>query len=123
VTVEIRREPGARAGLALYYSPRLYCGLGFDDAGLVMHRYGLERRRRELKPGTERLFIRMRNDRHIVTFFLSEDGKVYQKFDVQMETSGYHHNVAYEFLSLKPALYVTGSAAAEFRALTYRALA
>lgn len=123
VEVEIERSATARGGLALYYSPRLYCGLGFDARGLVMHRYGLERRRNDLPAGTERLFIRMRNDRHIVTFFLSKDGKAWQKFDVQMETSGYHHNVAYEFLSLRPALYACGEGTATFRALRYRALA
>ena len=44
--------------------------------------------------GTERkLWLRMRNERHIVTFHHSGDGRTWTKFDVQMEVSGYHHNV------------------------------
>ena len=43
-------------------------------------------------------------------------------FDVQMEVSGYHHNVAGDFLSLRPAIFVAGRGQAAFRALGFRAL-
>lgn len=123
VDVEIRREPGAAAGLLLFYSSRLYCGLGVDDDGLVMHRYGDQRRRRPDEIGaSERFFLRIENDRHIVTCWTSVDGKRWRKFDVQFETSGYHHNVAYEFLSLRPALYAAGESAATFRNFRYEAI-
>jgi hypothetical protein len=39
-----------------------------------------------------------------------------------MEVSGYHHNVAYDFLSLRPAIYAAGAGEARFRRLRYRAL-
>jgi len=72
--------------------------------------------------GNRRL-MRIANDRHIVTIHTSDDrGKTWQKFGVQMEVSGYHHNVAYDFLSLRPALYVAGTGEARFRNLIYRAL-
>lgn len=121
VEVEIERRPGAAAGLLLFYNARLYCGLGFDDRGLIMHRYGDERRRLDMAP-VERLFLRLRNDRQIVTIWTSSDGQRWEKFDVQMEVSGYHHNVAYEFLSLRPAIYASGDGAATFRNFKYRAL-
>ena len=57
----------------------------------------------------QRLHIRLRNDRHIVTMHYSVDGQTWRKYDRGMELSGYHHNVAYEFLSLRPALYAAGS--------------
>jgi len=47
-----------------------------------------------------------------------DGGKTWQKF-----VSGYHHNVAYDFLSLRPALYVAGTDEARFCNLVYRALA
>ncbi|WP_116808822.1 family 43 glycosylhydrolase [Steroidobacter cummioxidans] len=122
VTVDIELEGEAQAGLLLFYNKRLYCGLGFDSRGLTMHRYGLERRGR-MPPGVERrLHLQIENDRHIVTIRHSLDGKQWQKFDVQMEVSGYHHNVAYDFLSLRPALYVAGQGAAVFRDMRYEAL-
>jgi xylan 1,4-beta-xylosidase len=122
VTVHIELEGDAQAGLLLFYSKRLYCGLGFDARGLTMHRYGLERRNK-MPPGVvRRLHLQIENDRHIVTIRHSLDGKQWKKYDVQMEVSGYHHNVAGDFLSLRPALYVAGQGAAVFRDMRYEAL-
>ena len=122
VEVDIEIDAGAQAGLLLFYSRRLYCGLALNARGLMMHRYGQERNAR-LPPGIgHRIRLRMTNDRHIVSFQWSADGAVWTKFDVQMEVSGYHHNVAGDFLSLRPALYVAGEGEARFRDLRYRAL-
>jgi beta-xylosidase len=99
----------------------MYCGMGFDEQGLVMHRYGLERRRNELA-NKSKLYVRVKNDRNIVTFYTSDNGTDWRKFDVQMEVSGYHHNVAYDFLSLKPGIYSAGTGETRFRNLRYQAL-
>ena len=40
-----------------------------------------------------------------------------------MEVSGYHHNVAGDFLSLRPGIYVAGKGEARFADLRFRALA
>ena len=117
--VEIKREAGNRAGILLFYSSDLYCGLAFDDEGLIMHRYGMERRRNDIPTNVNRLFLKCTNIEHIVTFYFSLDGHEWQKFDVQMETSGYHHNVGYFFLSLRPALYSAGNGSARFQNLVY----
>mgnify|MGYP003700438073 CR=1 FL=1 len=123
VEIEIERDAGAMSGLLLFYNESLYCGLGFDDDGLVMHRYGTERRiANVIGKTTRRLFIKLENDRHIVTMFTSADGADWRRFDVQIETSGYHHNVAYDFLSLRPGIYAAGEGAARFRNMKYRAL-
>ena len=39
-----------------------------------------------------------------------------------MEVSGYHHNVAGEFLSLRPAIYAAGAGEVRFRQFVYRAI-
>jgi len=52
----------------------------------------------------------------------SSDGAAWTKFDVQMEVSGYHHNVAYDFLSLRPAIYAAGAGPSHFQNLRYREL-
>ncbi|MFZ4748861.1 MAG: hypothetical protein ACOYLK_18625 [Sphingomonas sp.] len=65
----------------------------------------------------------MTNDRNIVTIHTRPAPDApWEKFDVQMEVSGYHHNVAGDFLSLRPALYAAGSGAARFARFTYEAL-
>jgi xylan 1,4-beta-xylosidase len=122
VSVDIELQDEAQAGLLLFYNKRLYCGLGFDGRGLVMHRYGLERRS-AMPPGVgRRLHLRIENNRHIVTIHHSPDGERWNKFGVQMEVSGYHHNVAWDFLSLRPAIYSAGKGAAVFRDVRYQAL-
>lgn len=128
---DVEVDDGAEAGLLLFYNRRLYAGLGLGTKGLVMHRYGLQRPRgaipgqRESGVGAVRsLRIRMLNDRNILTIHTSADrGASWQKFDVQMEVSGYHHNVAYDFLSLRPALYAAGKGEARFRDFRFEALA
>lgn len=132
IEADIEVDPGAEAGLLLFYNRRLYAGLGFGEKGLMMHRYGLQRARGAI-PGQREtgaagpvraMRLRLTNDRNILTIHTSVDGGAsWQKFDVQMEVSGYHHNVAYDFLSLRPALYVAGKGEARFSDFTYRALA
>lgn len=121
IEVDVRTDGEVEAGLLLFYNRRLYAGLGIGPKGLVMHRYGLQRPRNTAPVTAMRIAIT--NDRNIVTIHTSTDqGGTWQKFDVQMEVSGYHHNVAYDFLSLRPGLYAAGAGAARFSNFTYRAL-
>jgi xylan 1,4-beta-xylosidase len=57
-----------------------------------------------------------------VSLYYSVDGRTWDTFDRRLEVSGYHHNVAYDFLSLRPALYAAGSGEVRFRNFKYRAL-
>jgi xylan 1,4-beta-xylosidase len=120
--VAIEADPGATAGLLLFYSRRLYAGLGFSARNLIMHSYGLDRPGAKPSHLGQTLHIRLRNDRHIVTMHYSADGKTWERFDRGIEVSGYHHNVAYDFLSLRPAIYAAGSGEVRFRNFRYRAL-
>jgi beta-xylosidase len=122
VSADLEIEDEARAGLLLFYNRRLYCGLGFDARRFVMHRYGLERNARKPPELGRRVHLRITNDRHIVTIHHSVDGKAWTKFDVQMEVSGYHHNVAGDFLSLRPAIYAAGNGTVRVRDVRYEAL-
>ncbi|MEP9358046.1 family 43 glycosylhydrolase [Sphingomonas sp. KR3-1] len=119
---DIEIAPGGTAGLVLFYDEKLYCGLGFDEKRFVTHQYGMERGR-PANPYGRRLRMRVRNDRHIVSFHLSgDDGKNWKRFDRGMEVSGYHHNVRGGFLMLRPGLYSAGEGAATFRDFRFRAL-
>ena len=122
--VEVEVGEGATGGVLLFYSRRLYVGLGFNKGQLLMHRYGTEREMKipEHVDG-RRLFMRVTNRDHIVTFHTSADGVIWHKFQTQMEVSGYHHNVAFDFLSLRPGLYAAGGGEVRFRNFRYEALA
>jgi xylan 1,4-beta-xylosidase len=122
IEADVEVEDGAEAGLLLFYNRRLYAGLGFNARRFVMHRYGLSGPRGPAL-GLSRMRLRLTNERNILTMHSSGDGgATWQKFDVQMDVSGYHHNVAGDFLSLRPALYAAGSGEARFANFTYQAL-
>nr|WP_321463896.1 family 43 glycosylhydrolase [uncultured Cohaesibacter sp.] len=122
VDCEIEIEPEGGAGLLLFYDHHLYCGLGVREDHFVTHQYGRERAKLQHEYGL-RLFVRLRNQRHIVSIFTSHDGQSWKRFDRGMEVSGYHHNVCGGFQMLKPALYATGDGTrAIFRNFVYRAL-
>ena len=56
----------------------------------------------------KRLFLRIRNRRHVVSIHISPDGKNWKRGPRGYEVSGYHQNVRGGFMSLKPALYAAG---------------
>jgi xylan 1,4-beta-xylosidase len=121
--VEMRIGPGAVGGALLFYDEHLYAGVGSNGEAFVLHRYGKERPAAPLPPGKGgRLWLRVTNDRHVVTIHTSRDGRHWQKYPVQMEVSGYHHNVAGGFLALKPAIYAAGNGVVVFERFRYRAL-
>jgi beta-xylosidase len=122
IEVEVETEGKAAAGLLVFYSRRLYGGIGFDDESLILHRYGLDRRGQKPKHLGRRVFLRLVNDRHLVSLYYSADGQAWTRYDTRMDVSTYHHNTAYDFLSLRPALYVAGDGQATFRNFRYRAL-
>ena len=112
---EVEIDPGVNAGLLLFYDEKLYCGLAFDQKTLLAPQYGEMRGRPEPSPG-RRLRIRTTNDRHTVTHHTSVDGgRTWKRFERSMDVSGYHHNVRWGFLSLKPGLYAAGKGEARFR--------
>ena len=122
IEVEIDADQDATAGLLLFYNRRLYAGLGFSARQFVMHSYGLDRPQAKPAHLGQRVFLRLRNDRHVVTYHYSTDGVTWEHYDRRMEVSGYHHNVGYDFLSLRPALYAAGRGEVRFRNFRYRAL-
>jgi xylan 1,4-beta-xylosidase len=122
VEVEIEADANASGGLLLFYSRRLYAGLGFSARNLRLHLFGTDRTSGKPAHLGQRVWIRLTNDRHIVRLEYSADGKTWERYDRGIEVSGYHHNVAGDFLSLKPAIYASGAGEVRFRNFLYRAL-
>jgi beta-xylosidase len=122
MAVEVEADANASGGLLVFYSRKLYAGLGFSAKNLRMHLYGMDRASAKPAGLGQRVWLKLRNDRHIVQVWYSGDGKTWQRYDRGVEVSGYHHNVGYDFLSLRPALYASGDGEVRFRNFKYRAL-
>src|SRR5262245_39423785 len=59
----------------------------------------------------QRVFVCFEHNCHIGTFWTSPDRSAWTKYGVQIGVSGYHHNIAYDFLSLRPGLNASGERA------------
>jgi len=119
---KITVNPGATAGLLLFYNENLFCGLSSDNK--FLQKYDLGKLKLYSSAGKaigSTFYIKVINDRNTASFYLSKDGidwKRHSSFDV----SGYHHNMAGDFLSLRPALFVSGENSAIFSETKYSGL-
>jgi xylan 1,4-beta-xylosidase len=90
----------------------------------------MARRPSQLLAGTgaaaPKLHLKIVNDRNIVTFFYSLDGKAWTRHGIRSEVSGYQANTVDDLASLRPALYasggVNGRGKVRFSAYRFRAL-
>lgn len=122
-SVDIELEGDVQGGVLLFYSRRLYCGMGHDGSRMTTYSTGQATYHREPAPAVRRIHMRIVNDRNIVTMYYSEDGNTWTRHGKRMEVSGYNHNTADEFLSLRPGLFAIGSGTVRFRNFRYHALA
>ena len=122
ISVEMELRDGAQGGLLLYYSDRLFCGMGHDGSHMTSFRAGRAIPYwREPAPASQTVHLRIVNDNHIVTQYYSTDGTEWTRHGLRFNVAGYNTNTADELLSLRPALFATGAGAVRFRNFTYRA--
>lgn len=122
MSVEVDADDGASAGLLVFYSERLFAGLGFSKENMLEFSKGDTSSFPKQAPIGRHFFLRLRNDHHIVTVWHSSDGEHWTKHWMQFEVSGYHHNVAGGFLSLRPMLMAAGAGEVRFKNFKYHAL-
>ena len=123
VSVKLDSVDAAQGGLLLFYSERVYYGIGFDGQRLITYGYGERHDWLRIVCIAPALHLRIRNDHHIVTMFYGTDGEHWTKHPWQFEVSGAHQNILGSFLSLRPALFSCGTGSVRFKEVRYRALA
>jgi xylan 1,4-beta-xylosidase len=112
----------ATGGLLLFFNDRMFLGMGFDGKRMTSWRGGRASYWPEPAPEARTLYLRIVNDRQIVTFYYSLDGANWTRHGVRSEVSGYNANVMDDLSSLRPALYAAGKGEVRFRDFRYRAL-
>ncbi|MEF3304448.1 family 43 glycosylhydrolase [Paenibacillus sp. GYB003] len=118
--VDVIVRGGAEGRLMLYYNEQAYLGIGVS-AGGVRH-FRSHKSYASIPCRGDRVRVRIRNDRHIVSFHYSEDGVHWRKYDKTADASGFHHNTFGGFLSLRVGLDAAGEGTAVFRRFRYRPL-
>ena len=122
VTVDCEIEGAAQGGLLLFYNDRLFLGMSIDGTRMTSYRGGKSSYWQEPAPAVRRLHLRIVNDRQIVTFYYSRDGKAWTRHGVRSEVSGYNANTMDDLAQLRPALFAAGGGSVRFRNFRYRAL-
>lgn len=122
ISITIDLDGAVEAGLLLFYNEALFTGVGLDADGL--HGYALGEPAYLGRPsaGGRRFAVRLDYQDQVATFHAAIDGGGWRKI-ASFEVSGYHHNMAGGFLSLRPAIYAANSGRATFGPLHYEGLA
>ncbi len=122
VTVEVELQGEVQGGLLLFYSDKLFCGVGSGGDRLHAYKTGVAQVYPSPGPAEGRRFgLRVVNDENVASFFIRAGDAPWRKI-VSYEVSGYNHNMADGFTSLRPALFASGDGKVVFRALRHRAL-
>ena len=122
ISVGMEVEGEAEGGLLLFFNDRLFFGMGHDGTRMTTYRGGKASYWQEPAPATRKLFLKIVNDHHVLTFHYSRDGMQWTRHGVRSETSGCHANVMDDLASLRPALFSAGTGTVLFRDFRYRAL-
>ena len=122
VSVKMELTGEAKAGLLLFFTERLYVGMGHDGSKMTTYRGGTTSHWPEPAPKTRVLWLKIENRHNIVTFYYGLDGKTWTRHGVRSEVSGYNSNTIEYLASLRPALFCCGAGSVEFKQFNYRAL-
>jgi len=120
VTLEMTGE--AQGGLALFYDQRGFVGVGFGGGQMVTYEYGQEQSWLRQPVSARSVQVKVTNVRNVITFHYAPEGGAWIRHPMQMEVSGYHHNVFGGFLSLRPAIFSAGNGEVRARNFVYRSL-
>jgi xylan 1,4-beta-xylosidase len=122
VTVDVEVPDGAEGGLLLFYNSKFFAGVGLSDGAVKVFKVAKQDGPPEKDAKiSRRLRLRLQNSENVVTFFYQVPGEPWKKAR-SLEVSGYNHNVADSFLSLRPGFYASGTGRVEFKNLVYRAI-
>lgn len=121
-SVELEIEGAAQGALLLFFNSRLFLGMGFDGERMTTYLGGTTSFWQEPVPRSRTLHLRIVNDRQVVTFHHSLDGRQWTRHGVRGEVSGYNANTVADLQSLRPALCAIGVGAVRFRNYRYRGL-
>ena len=120
IEAEIELHGEVTAGLVLYYNSDFFMGTGFNAQRRL--RFRKAKTSGAGQHETTPLWLRLRNDRHIVTGYYSTDGQNWQRETWGMDCSGYTHNTLYEFQSVLPGIFCCGEGYATFKNFSYKSL-
>lgn len=120
-SVKIDKDSAATAGLVLFYNRDFYVGTGFNGKERLGWRKGAIKAR-AAQGGKHQLWLKIRNNKNIMSAYYSDDGKTWKKEGWARDISGYHHNTLYDFISILPGLFAYGEGEVRFSDFQFKQL-
>jgi beta-xylosidase len=116
ITAKFNIGQNARAGLYLFYNEDAYIGLQGYDSQMAMVEPALVQPKMNVRypvSAGSNLYVRIKNDRNLVTVWRSDDGNNWTEVCKDIDVSTYHHNTYKGFFALRPAYFLAGAATQE----------
>ena len=119
--VEYTIEQGATAGLCLFYNEQgnLWISVNADRFAVFNQQNAKIRAKNEFG---NHGFLRILNDENEISFYFSNDGKVWNRLERTIDATGFNHNVFGGFMSLRAGLFAFGEGKVRFDNFIYRKL-
>ncbi|WP_422933291.1 family 43 glycosylhydrolase [Sinomonas sp. P47F7] len=122
VSVELELVGPVTGGLILFYNEEFFCGIASDQERIRSYHLAAENPYEAPTPAIGRtLHLRLVNRGQVGSFYYSSDGMTWT-LHRSYEVSGYHHNVAGKYLSLRPAFFAAGEGTLKMRSMNYTPL-
>lgn len=119
VSCTVTLQGNAEGGLLLFYNESFFCGMGLCSGKIHFYRSG--KFCGSEKVSCTKMRLKLVNDHNDLLFFYSKDGSSWERSELSMDVSGYHHNTLGGYLSLRPALYSVGTGNVLFQSFLYQA--
>jgi len=120
VSVDVEIGEGNQAGLALYYSPDCFLSIALSEGEIIISKKpGRGLIKSKIPFSSKKATLKITNDCHDTIFHYREHNGDWEKASISFETSGYHHNVFDDFVSLRVGLFSAGKGKASFKNFIY----
>ncbi len=113
----------ASGGLLLFYNPEGFAGLDFSFKGLGMYRpmrknpgHGIE------TEAGNTIYLKINNTEHHLRYYYSYDGENWTMYPSGAESSGMHHNVFGQFMSLRAGIFAAGDGEVIYEYFNYKGI-
>lgn len=117
VSVSVAKK-GCEAGMLLFYNEDAFAGIAFDTKMITIYQHGSLCK---TLPNTlgRTIDVRLENRCNRLDILARSGNGEWQTLCSGLDVSDYHHNKYGGFIALRPALYVSGSAKADFTHFIY----
>jgi beta-xylosidase len=111
--VEYTIEPGATAGLCLFYDEQANLRISVDSKQFTVFNQQKSKIRAKNEFGNHG-YLRILNDENEISFYFGEDGKTWNRLERSIDATGFNHNVFGGFMSLRAGLFAFGEGSVRF---------